>query len=536
MAFAFSPDNPVLNFGPRAHERYQERSYLCWPAWAYRVVAPRVRQRDLNVLQRAVMGLCRAGMIRADEQAEHLSVHRDLTAFIMSELRGLGHLEASGVPTQHGIKVLEDDTVESHEMAAGFVFQDPWNGDLWPRFADRLVYCDREFNEAGFPVLLFGSTGKPVRKRACTVLPRIDLAPSCPSASAVVEAVARHRRALRFKRDDEADNEAASDFSASGIQISRVSFVEEAPQPVFLISYLYLLASEDASSDWYACDPFGLGQSPRLRRRVESLMHEDPKLYSTVDQLVGSSIFAGLEEQKKWYESLEQRARIKVEHRLTVDIQLHGAFRELLAMEAAHQEMLELGGSCPDRKVDEVLRSGVKVLESLFGDLSVEHPLDGVWHRLFLARTDPRTGKHYWSPQMDNELCRAICSAAIHSVGFPIPAPQALTNAKPGQIRAVAEYGDTWRLRPLVMATLLCASQNEAHPLRRAAQKHPRLLESIDGIASRGGGAGHAGGARLSAAEAGEHAQQVYDVVAAILDLVDVNRCNGGLQSGGTNG
>ena len=244
MAFNFTPERPALNFGPRHHARWSARQFLLWPAWAYRVVAPRVRQRKLNVLQRAIMGLCRAGVPRVDAIAEHLSVHADLVAFIVSELGDLGYLDQHGLPTVHGARVLEDDSFETQQMVAGYVFQDPWSGDLWPHFVESLDYCELEFNENGFPSVLLGTTGKPRRYRTFTVLPRAQLAPSTPSAAAVVQAVAQHRKGLRFKDADDRDDEALGSFVASGVQISRVSFVEEEPQTVFLLTYLYVPESD----------------------------------------------------------------------------------------------------------------------------------------------------------------------------------------------------------------------------------------------------------------------------------------------------
>lgn len=62
MASSFRRDDPILHFGPRlsAELRWSQRRYLLWPALMYRVVAPEVRERKLNVIQKAVLGMCRA--------------------------------------------------------------------------------------------------------------------------------------------------------------------------------------------------------------------------------------------------------------------------------------------------------------------------------------------------------------------------------------------------------------------------------------------------------------------------------------------
>ena len=360
MAFNFTPEKPVLNFGPRHHARWGSRQFLLWPAWAYRVVAPRVRRRNLNVLQRAVMGLCQAGLTQSAALAEHLSVHTDLAAFIVKELSDLGHLDADGLPTRQGLRVLADDAIEIDEMVAGYVFQDPWKNDLWPRFVERLDYCELDYNNSGFPVLLFGTTGQPRRFSAFTVLPRPGMAPAAPLASAVVEAVARHGRGIRFSDAADADDEKVGDFVASGVQINRVSFVEKTPQPVFLTTYLYVPESNIGVMDWYVCDPFGLGQSVRLRRRVESVMHEETGLFNVVNGLVERTLSGGYEAQRKWLDALQLRAGLEVDRRLTINIRSDRSFEQILAMESARQEMRSLGQDCQERKINDVLRAGLK--------------------------------------------------------------------------------------------------------------------------------------------------------------------------------
>jgi len=536
MAFNFTPERPVLNFGPRHHARWSSRQFLLWPAWAYRVVAPRVRQRRLNVLQRAVMGLCRAGLPQAEVLAQNLSVHTDLAAFIVAELTDLGHLDSDGLPTEHGLHVLEEDSIETQEMVAGYVFQDPWNGDLWPRFAEHLDYCELEYNDDGFPALMLGTTGKPRRYRAFTVLPRSAVVPATPSASAVVEAVARHRKGMRFNDAQENDDEPIGDFVASGVQIRRVSFVEEEPKPVFLTTYLYVPESDAGAMDWYACDPFGLGQSVRLRRRVEAVMHEVPALFGVVNDLVGQTLHAGYEDQRRWLEAIQLQAGLEVDRRLTVNIRSHAAFDLLLAMEAARHEVRSLGRDCPERKINEVLRAGVKVLEAVFSSMAVTHPFGGVWKRVYVERVDGRSGRRRLVQQRDGGLLAALYESAIRSVGFAAPVPQSLLNVKPGQVRSVADYGDHWRLRPLVTATALLADRDPAHPLREAARREPQLLMVVDEIANLGGSAGHANSAKVTIDDAEEQVEKVYAVVSTLVGLAGAESNVSTETAGGSDG
>lgn len=520
MAFDFTPERSVLNFGPKHHARWRSRRFVLWPAWAYRVVAPRVRQRQLNVLQRAVMGLCKAGLGRVESIADQISVHVDLATFIMTELADAGYVDSHGLLTAAGESVLERDTFQEEEMVAGYVFQDPWQGDLWPRFVESLEYVEVEYGENGFPSLVLGTSGKPRREGAFTVLPRTGLSPVAPRAQEIVQAVAQHRRGLRSSDPGLDDEERLGAFVASGVQVKRVSFVDDEPLPVLLMTYLYVPEAEEGPADWHVCDPFGLGQSVRLRRRVETLMAVDRGLFEVVKGLVGEAPLGSFEDRQTWLELIQRNAEVQVFGLLTVDFAEHGAFQQVLEMESAHQEMRLLGCNCPQRKVNEVLRAGVKVLEAVFGVIADAYPLGDVWIRVYERRIDRRTGKAKGlMEQRDPSVYAATYEGAFSSLGFAKPFPPALLSTKPSQVKSVAQFGDSWRLRPLVTATALRAQEDSLHPLARAAAQCPTLLSEIDSIATAGSAAGHASSGAVEVASAEQHVARVYRVVSTLLGL-----------------
>ena len=202
-----------------------------------------------------------------------------------------------------------------------------------------------------------------------------------------------------------------------------------------------------------------------------------------------------------------------------VNFRSHIAFEQTLEMESARQEMRSLGRYCPERKVNETLRAGVKVLEAVFSSLTAAHPLGDIWKRVYVARVDRRTGRERHVQQQDRGVYSATYEGAFRSLGFADPVPDTLLNVKPGHIRSVADYNAHWRLRPLVTATALAAQRDPSHPLASAAARSPGLLVAIDEIATAGGGAGHAHGASLSVDEAEQHVDKVYDTVAILLGL-----------------
>ena len=528
MVRGFVHEDPVLDFGPRRpkeHGKSISWEYLLWPAWAYRVVAPLTRSRRLNAFQRAIIGLCKAGLYGSEEIAERLAVHPDLAAFILVELTDLGYIDIHGVPTDRGASVLAEDDDDGQELVAGFVFQDPWSGELWPRFVEELNYCELEYDDSGFPRVLRGTTGKRRRQGAFMVLPSDILSPSPPTPKAVVRAVAGQGRALRqvdhlAELDDDCDD---GGLDLSSLSLNRVSFIEEEASPVFLMTYLYLADDVAESGDWYACDPFGMGTSIRLRRRIEHVMQASPPLYNVVDRLVGRGVHEGIEEQRVWVDWLRAKAALAVERRLTVNVRAEPVFGELVDMEFSRQQALALGKDCGGTQLRGALRSCLKSLEALFAGLAHSHPLGDVWKRVYVKKTDRRTGRKWLEQQRDKGLNRAVFLGAAKMVGFGSSVPESLLHVTPGQIRSVSERGEHWRLRPLVMATILAAQEDTAHPLRSTAVSSPALLQSIDEVAEVGAAAGHAGSGESNFELLERIVQTTYEIVAALIGFSPVS-------------
>ena len=352
------------------------------------------------------------------------------------------------------------------------------------------------------------------------VLPNGAPTPTQPSPAKVVSAVAGHRKGMRYADDlsEWEDDLGQPGYSPSTVHIDRVSFIEEEPTPVFLMTYLYLTESSPDAGDWHVCDPFGLGESVRLRRRIEQVMLKESKLYNVVDRLVGRGIHEGLEDQRRWLEQLRTSAELEVEKRLSVNIRTHAAFSQIVDMEFANQEVSLLGKDCLKSKIHSALRACLKCLEAIFGGMVRRHPLGDVWKRVYVSRSQSRLETRLVQ-QQDRAWLEATYRAAATAVGFAEPIPESLLNIKPGHIRSVAEFGEQWRLRPLVMASILSAQTTTPHPLRAAAGAAPGLLRDIDEIARQGGKAGHADGDQGTISDVSTTVELTYTVVSILSGL-----------------
>jgi len=491
MALLFKGEAPVLHFGPRlpkdpsTNQRMQWRKgcrrFVLWPTLMYRVVAPEVRDRELNVLQKAVLGMCRAGITNVQRMGERLHIHRDLAAIIYLELQERGLLGGNGLPTEKGLELFEEEALDARRMVTGHVFQDPWSGDLWPRFIEKLDYIELQQNPNGFPDLVLGSKGKPRRERAFMVLPGELAIPPAPGASEIVRVTRRHRSALRRSESYESADEDDTFAHAGSVVLERVSLVDEQPTPVFVTSFMYLPEEDDLVGEWHACDPFGLGVSPALRHALEREMRSSSGLRSVLESMIGRSLDEHVQAQQRWASEVREKA-------LSVSARDLPQYEDLVALEYAHVEAGLLGEKCPGHTLRSVLLSARTVLENTFGALAARHSPRGVWRRVYAQ------GR----PVQDKAYCEGVYEKSAKSIGLHVPLPRALAGVRPSDVKSAADYQKGWRLRAAIVAALLAACDDRSHPLRRAATQEPMFLELLDSIAARAGEAVHAGAERPS--------------------------------------
>ena len=68
----FTPNTPILYYDPKSRGKWRDRRFFLYPAWMYRVVAPRTSYNKLNILEKAVLGLANAGVQSAEQIGKHL--------------------------------------------------------------------------------------------------------------------------------------------------------------------------------------------------------------------------------------------------------------------------------------------------------------------------------------------------------------------------------------------------------------------------------------------------------------------------------
>jgi len=516
----FSTGSMVLYYDmrlPRGMHAKRPR-FLCWPALMYRAVAPEARQRDINILEKAVLGLCRAGATGVERIGARLHIDPDLAAEVVQQLQVRELLDSSGLPTERGNSTFEAEAYGPTNLVTGHVFQDPWSGALWPRFMEELAIADVEPGDGRYPNLLTGSTGDRRSTRMFWHLPSLDALPPPPGPQQVLEASRKHRDALRGAEigvDEEAGRGDEPNFAVTAIE--RVSLVDDRPTAVMLVSYVFLLADEIGAGEWQARDPLGLGLSRRWKGDIEREMEGSVALREYVQRLAADGRADGPPEVQQWVSELEVRAELELDLRFTSAVRDLPQYPDLIALEVARQEARALDRA-PQYKLKGLMVAIRSVLEATFAAVSDDYPSVDAWLRLF---PDGR-------PISDREYCRQIFENSASELGYSMPLSEGLAGVQPWQVKQ-AGRGDVWRLRGAIIAALLTARDSAEHPLRTSAPRWPGMLNELDALATACGQAVHVGGGPVELDDALNATEKTFRIVGTLSGLAtEPSEMNGG--------
>ena len=483
------------------------------------MLAPTTRNREVNLFERATLGLCRAGVAEAAEVARLLGFDTELAARVLHELYLKRLIDTSGVLTKGGRDVLDDlDVPGEDEYAVGHVFRDAISGDLFPRVVPTKDRNDAltpaEVDDRGKIRIRRGPTGTSKLFRPFAIAPESAQPPSPLDPDEVLDASRFHRRALksynknRGRRTSEGD--AADDTDEvrtmsdaererRQIQVGKIALMSNAPQPVWLYTLVHHTADAPSYPDaWTACDPFGIGDSSFLLRRIHKLATTLPPLRERIDEKTG--VLAQRHRD-------EARALDEVRHTLAVQAVVERLGADVPEVVMTHLRLmevyLEMGRTGSPFLLRSVLAEAQSAAEALFGILLREADAG-------LIRDTLRSLSRKGRAEFMNE--------AAAQVGFDTPLPDAITIQTPGKS---ACGGQGASLRAYVAAALCDANLTEGHPLRQAAASEPSLISDLDTLAEvRNEKGGHASPVPPSQDEANAAAQTVYRACALLLPLL----------------
>ena len=474
----------VLNYGPKeAHEHdWAERVHLVWPCTAWRIVAPLLSDRRINIFQKAVLGLCRTGSYPASEIAATLHLHPRLVEAIGFELVGFGWVDPiTWRPTPKGLAMLSEEESAMDSLVTGWVFQDPRSGDLWPFFSRQLQLQDTAPHpEPTRLVLLLGSADKP-RKTYAWLLDS-QASPGRPSSEAVLTAIKRFRGREKLKGFMRLATSGLDEPLSGGSpdMLSRIAFISNQPEPVGLVTFGYLPSGGGLPPQ--ICDPFGFGCADEMWRQLGRAAQQDQGAFAAQRELLRLAQVMDTPALEEQLARQRQGAETEVVDMLSLDIRAYPAVYQHLVDATHNLSLAEAAGGNPQGQLASVMAFCRKALEALLKEVARLSPLTDA-HRLL-------TG--------DVPQDRATIDRIASGIGFSCPLPSQLQIDKGGGKpnkglieRICKDIGQVFSLPSGVVATLLASSKDGTHPLRPAAVRDPALLIKMASIIALGNAGSH---------------------------------------------
>lgn len=500
-------------------DRHADRVHVTFPAWAYRVTAPLIPHRGLDLFQRVVLGLCQAGIRAPDRIHELTQLDVGLCKHIIERSRHENLLDRAGDITRKGRDVLRTGTVDvDTEWAVRYVFHDPVTGDLWPRAVERLTDAYVLDVKPDAVVTDLGTAGSPNKVRALRV--RLDGisygAPAEPSPERILEVVRRDRQARiqarveAFSREKNlgpvpdlaeersvyagriARNEAPQ-------ELSRVSFVG-APEPVEILGVVEVTPDDVPGEGWTPHDPFGVGTNAMFRDLVSTwAMRREGELAGRLDRLTKRH------NAEFWtvHGKRAQRARTQAE------AELIGTYGPRLRDDSAVlQRMITIRVAAHEGEhaaaIALIKQGAFGLFEELLFRLTIAYPLprahaDPLRQRLAERgrwRRDRGGGRDRGNqggqggqrndrpppPLWDARVARDMIRNAAAKLGA-YDVPQTFLNVSSDALGGLVRSGpDRAQFGLLLAACLITACDRKDHPLRRMLAGRPELLFELDNM------------------------------------------------------
>lgn len=472
MAYVFNSQCEVRhNISLRTPEVKSKR--ICLPFYVYRVIAPKpVKAKALNIFQKTVLNLCRAGKCQPEDIANVLFFSRDLTSVILNELFAEEYLNQDGSLTDKGFAVLLGDisefsNIDSENFIVGYIYQDPWSLEIYPRFdfESVLVTLDRiEQKDKEYPLLQFGTKGEPKADTAHWIIPgRFSDAPreaASPEALQILEAVARHSRAYRRIKFNLSEDENAEDLPDIP-EMGKINLVDQEPSVVFLSTFLYKSPDIEMDANWSVLDPFGLGNASK-------------RIYETISKILELDDFLGAFIKGKKQDRLISHADVEdiplIEEALKEEILKKGLHN---AENAFYYKQLEV---CEEIYREVTYKKKNWKMHAFYLEISKMYELLflKMWHDF---QDDYKDINKILIP-LDGKMNHLILKSIVKKANHNAIVPESLKNISGRKVFSAIKFGGA-SLVPKMVAAILATEGNNKHPFTAMLRADPVLLTKI---------------------------------------------------------
>ncbi len=484
MAASFDKTCAIVDLAPTAKplSYASGRQWLLWPMWAYRVIVPQPKPERLNLFQRAVLSLCRAGIFHAGEIAQRLYFDKELAAYILDQLEGMGLLDRRKQLTERAYQLLAEEPDDQVETTVGYVFADPFIKELWPRFRRGVLpYAEGEIR-GRFATIEQGTVGNPRRVEMKVVWPPGDACPPPPSRRDILRACSMGIRAeVAYKRSMEEDSSTLDGLNVDTLKrhLNHVVLVDKTPEPMFLTTFVFVPKDVRRASLWQVCDPFGLGTSHLLRKRIEELPSAASQARGTLRDAIERATGVGFAVEDvdvlDLVRAQNKKAAEVVDDKADFDKTIcPEVYERLVQMENKYLEAGngDVSGKTWDeqqRRLKAMVRRAYIVLEECLAYAVKTFPASDVWHPL-------------GGTLEDNGV---LLAEIAYKIGFEDdpddPCFKRFLRVGSGPVKGVI-YHEQRELVALLAAALLAANDRSEHPLRRCAAEFPEMIVFLNGL------------------------------------------------------
>ena len=277
-ALLFNPSSTPIICSPKFERFGFERQHLLVPLLAWKVLAPGRNARNVNLFQKTILKLIRAGVVHSSEIAEHMALDPELVKFIIAaQLQPNGLLDKSFKLTSEAEEALDDGIIGGKELSTAYLFQEPWYGKLLPRIANVLETIEPDnFDDKGFPHFLRSRGEGSYEKPFCLKATRL---PGTPDTEEIFTALELAETA-RFN-----SLQVSGDWAESRAIFSKgYELMDE--RPIQVLAWCYVKKADNGEVPWLASDPFGyFPAADYMRELLNERLEKDQHLAGRVARL-----------------------------------------------------------------------------------------------------------------------------------------------------------------------------------------------------------------------------------------------------------
>lgn len=446
---------------------YGKSEPLLWPVHVYRILYPEVQSKELNLFQRAVLGLARAGCQEPQEISAFLGLHVQMVLLILAQCNSHGWIDSRSRITENGVSLLDDDEDRSSNLKVGLLFRDAMSDSFWPRIVDL-----DDFNEIE---ALPGTGERPVFRQSRSsgkdirpyVLNPWQQNPSQVDSREIAEAYRAYRLDYFNARQLYGANNQLQQVSAQGIEP-----MDGQPEPMYVLTWI----AEDASGEkpWRLCDPFDLRQqAPWLEDSFKAFLPRQPLLVKQLAWLTGKPA-PERQSIEEWMRSME--------HTIDLELLMEHAW-------ASQEEMIARYYASLKRRLLIIEQNlGRYELESTLSDAQKLCEAVCEWVlRVFRIQVEIDIKVRSHDRSRNEEILQALALPALTPTVVGILAGQDLR-----RVLGVLK-GNRQSLKAMLFGALLSSADDPNHPFRKLAPEN-LALEQILRLADLRNQAAHASG------------------------------------------